>query len=133
MTMKPLLSKFFPKLIGSYLRQSSGDQAGNHVLTIGSKPSRAPLEQHQQPWDVVFDGRQGSLDQRVEEMKDLEGQTTEQGRHSIGAGRKVNLRQLLNRSPGQNEWRTALEMEMEMEMKNQPANSSGDTILLQRN
>lgn len=75
--------------------------------------------------------RHGSLEFRAEEMKDLEEQTAEDGRHPVGVPRRAHLRRLLDRGPSPFEWGTT--PEGDAEPKPQPSNSSGDTILLQKN
>jgi hypothetical protein len=122
MTMKPLLSKFFPNLLGGYQQQSSGgEQPEGRVLTIGSKPSRAPLGSHRQSWNV-FQGRHSLLEPGPEEMKDLEGQMAEHGSYPISLPATAHVRQPLHRDHNRLGSRSTLEVEPET--NDQSTNSS---------
>lgn len=86
MTMKPLLLRAWPNLLGSSGRLGGNNTSNNHVLTIGSKPLRAPLDPRGQPKNV--ENWNGLVERR--EVKDLEGQTAECGRNSADEIRRTN-------------------------------------------
>jgi hypothetical protein len=108
MTFKPLLTKFFPNMMGSSHRAGSDGQEaeGGRVLTIGSKPVRPA-------WNV-FHSRHGGGD----EIKDLEAHAQAQ-------------EPLPNRQPLESG--TTLETDAETEAKvDLRSKSSGDTIVVQK-
>lgn len=78
MTLKPLVSRWFPTLLDTHEQQDSGQEA--RVLTIGSRPTRAVLANRYRSWNI-FGSQQGNDNVSTSQtMTDLEvGHTYQRG------------------------------------------------------